>query len=194
MVNEKEFQERIRQLGILVGELDQMPDGGPKVAARELIQLLMEVHGSGLERMMEIAFEAGEAGEQLIGQFGKDPLVRNLLLLYSLHPDDLESRVVKALDSVRPRLHKLDGEADLVSVRDGALQVRLRISGHVHGSTTKKLKAIVEEAVYEAAPDLTSLEILEPEESSSGFVPLDSLLRHAPSKRVLEPAEAMGAD
>ncbi len=194
MVNEKEFQEKIRQLGILVGELDQMPDGSPKVAARELIQLLMEVHGSGLERMMEIAFEAGEAGEQLIGQFGKDPLVRNLLLLYSLHPDDLESRVVKALDSVRPRLHKLDGEADLVSVRDGALQVRLRISGHVHGSTTKKLKAIVEEAVYEAAPDLTSLEILEPEESSSGFVPLDSLLRHAPSKRVLEPAEAMGAD
>jgi hypothetical protein len=194
VVNEKEFQEKIRQLGILVGELDQMPDGGPKVAARELIQLLMEVHGSGLERMMEIAFEAGEAGEQLIGQFGKDPLVRNLLLLYSLHPDDLESRVVKALDSVRPRLHKLDGEADLVSVRDGALQVRLRISGHVHGSTTKKLKAIVEEAVYETAPDLTSLEILEPEESSSGFVPLDSLLRHAPSKRVLEPAEAMGAD
>jgi len=194
VVNEKEFQEKIRQLGILVGELDQMPDGGPKVAARELIQLLMEVHGSGLERMMELAFEAGPAGEQLIGQFGQDPLVRNLLLLYSLHPDDLESRVVKALDSVRPRLHKLDGEADLVSVRDGALQVRLRISGHVHGSTTKKLKAIVEEAVYETAPDLTSLEIFEPEESSSGFVPLDSLLRHAPNERVLEPAEAMGAD
>jgi hypothetical protein len=194
VVNEKEFQGKIRQLGTLVGELDQMPDGGPKVAARELIQLLMEVHGSGIERMMELTFEAGAGGEELIARFGEDPLVRNLLLLYSLHPDDLGTRVVKALDSVKPRLRKLDGEADLVSVRDGAVQIRLRISGHIHGSTTKKLKVIVEEAVYETAPDLTSLEILEPEESSSGFVPLDSLLKLAPAVRARQPAEAVGAD
>src|SRR5271169_1778977 len=130
VVNEKEFQEKIRQLGTLVGELDQMPDGALKVAARELVQLLMEVHGSGLERMMELAFEAGSPGEALIARFGQDTFVRNLLLLYSLHPDDLETRVLKALESVRPRLRKLDGEADLISVHDGALQIQLRISGH----------------------------------------------------------------
>ncbi len=48
MIREKEFQEKIRRLGTLVGELDQMPGGGSKVAVRELIQLLMEVHGTGL--------------------------------------------------------------------------------------------------------------------------------------------------
>ena len=194
VVTEREFQEKIRQLGTLVGDLDQMPEGGPKVAARELVQLLMEVHAIGLERMMELAFEAGAPGEALIARFGQDPFVRNLLLLYSLHPDDLETRVLKALESVRPRLRKLDGEVDLVSVRDGALQIQLRISGHVHGSTTKKLRAIVEESIYDLAPDLTSLEILEPEESASGFVSLDSLLKHAPAERALPPAEAIGAD
>ena len=59
------------------------------------------------------------------------------------------------------------------------LQLRLHTSGHACGSTTKNLKAIVEEAIYEMAPDLTSLAILEPEdEPSSGFVPLQSLLKH----------------
>jgi hypothetical protein len=42
--SEKEFQEKMRRLGTLVGEIDQVPGGGSKVAARELVQLLMEVH------------------------------------------------------------------------------------------------------------------------------------------------------
>jgi hypothetical protein len=43
----------------------------------------------------------------------------------------------------------------------------------------KALRSIVEGAVYDLAPDLTSLTILAPEEeSSSGFVPLESLLKH----------------
>ena len=194
MAKEKEFQEKIRQLGTLVGELDQMPDGGPKVAARELIQLLMEVHGSGLERMMELVFEAGTPGEELIARFGRDPLVRNLLLLYSLHPDDLETRVVKALNSVSPRLKKLDGAVEVVRIAEGAVQLRVLSSGHGCGSTAKSLKAIVEEAIYELAPDLTSLEIFEPEESSSGFVSLDSLMKVSPVERTLQPTEAIGAD
>jgi Fe-S cluster biogenesis protein NfuA len=194
VVTEKEFQEKFRQLGTLVGELDQMPDGGTKVAARELIQLLMEVHGTGLERMMELVFESGTSGETLIARFGQDPLVRNLLLLYSLHPDDLETRLLKALDGIGPRLRKLDGQVELVGIRDGAVQLKVLTSSHGCGSTTKSLKAIVDEAVYEIAPDLTSLEIFEPEESSSGFVSLDSLMKLAPAERALQPTEAIGAD
>jgi hypothetical protein len=179
--NEKEFQEKMRRLGTLVGEIDQVPGGGSKVAARELVQLLMEVHRSGLERIMELVFQAGsESGASaIIDRLGQDPIVRNLLLLYSLHPDDLETRVLRALDVARARLRKLDGRVDLVSFHEGAVQLRLHTSGHSRGSTIKDLRAIVEGAIYDLAPDVTSLTILAPEEeSSSGFVPLQSLLKH----------------
>jgi hypothetical protein len=179
--SEKEFQEKMRQLGTLVGELDQMPGGGSKVAARELVQLLMEVHRTGLERMMEVVFQAGTGASSaaIIDRLGQDPIVRNLLLLYSLHPDDLETRVLRALDVARARLRKLDGRVDLVSFHEGAVQLRLHTSGHSRGSTIKDLRAIVEGAIYDLAPDVTSLTILAPEEeSSSGFVPLQSLLKH----------------
>jgi len=178
VAGEKDFQEKIRQLGTLVGELDQIP-GGSKVAARDLVQLLMEVHGTGLERIMEIVLESGLSGDALIGKLGQDPIVRNLLLLYSLHPDDMETRVLKALDTAGTRLRKFDTQVELVSIQDGAIQVRLLTSGHACGSTTKNLQAIVEECIYDMAPDLTSLAIHAPEdEASSGFVPLEKLLKY----------------
>ena len=182
MDNEKEFQEKMRQLGSLVGELDQVPGGGSKVAARELVQLLMEVHRTGLERMMELVFQAGTeaSGGAIIDRLGQDLIVRNLLLLYSLHPEDLETRVLRGLDVARARLRKLDGRVDLVSFHEGAVQLRLHTSGHSRGSTIKDLRAVVEGAIYDLAPDVTSLTILAPEEeSSSGFVPLQSLLKHS---------------
>ena len=110
MDSEKEFQEKMRKLGTLVGELDQMPGGGSKVATRELVQLLMEVHRTGLERIMELVFDSGkeQAGAAAINRLGQDPIVRNLLLLYSLHPDDLETRVLQALEAVKGRLRKVD--------------------------------------------------------------------------------------
>jgi hypothetical protein len=184
VASEKEFQEKMRRLGTLVGDLDQMPGGGSKVAARELVQVLMDVHRTGLERMMEIVFESGREpgapGGAIIPRFGKDPIVRNLLLLYSLHPDDLETRVLQALDAIGVRLRKFDSEVKLLSFHEGAVQLQLHASGRTRGSKTKNLRSIVEGGMYDLAPDLTSLTILGLEdESSSGFVPLESLLKHS---------------
>lgn len=195
MISEKEFQQRIRQLGTLVGELDQMPDGGPKLAAREIVQLLMEVHGAGLERIMEVVFESTPHGEAIIAKLGHDPITRNLLLLYSLHPDDLETRILAALDNVAPRLRKLDCEAELLGVEDGAIKVQLHTSGHACGSTTGNLKSMVEESIYDLAPDVTSLSILDPKtESASGFVPLVNLLKHPIAPHALQGPEVGGGD
>jgi Fe-S cluster biogenesis protein NfuA len=197
VASEKEFQEKIRQLGTLVGELNNAPDGSSKIAAREMVQILMEVHGTGLERIMELVFESGEQGEAIINHLGQDPIVRNLLFLYSLHPDDLETRVLEALDEAKGRLRKYNGDVELVSMQDGAVHLRLLTSGHACGSTTKNLQSIIEESIYELAPDLTSLVILGSEnESASGFVPLENLLKHsfAAPALAIQGAEVDGAD
>ena len=200
MASEKEFQEKMRQLGTLVGELDQMPGAGSKVATRELVQLLMEVHGAGLERMIELlsepGVEPGRPGSAIIHRFGQDPIVSSLLLLYGLHPDTLETRVLQALDALKGRLRKFDSEVKLVSIHDGVVQLRLQ-TGHARGSTIKDLRAIVEGGIYDFVPDLASLTILASEdEASSGFVPLQSLLRHSIAAPALaaHAAQVDGAD
>jgi hypothetical protein len=54
--------------------------------------------------------------------------------------------------------------------------LRAEMGSHTCGSTVKVLQATLEEAVYDAAPDLTSLVIDGFEEkSASGFIALDKL-------------------
>ena len=177
MTIDGEFQEKVQQLGKLVAQFDQLPDSAAKIAGRELVQLLMDVHGGGLERVMEIIFTSGDHLSQvIIDRLGRDPIVGNLLLLYSLHPDGLEARVRTAVERLRPRLRKLACSIELESISEGSVQVRLT-SGHSCGSSTRDLQSIVEEAIYEAAPDLASLKIQGLEEQTpEGFVALESLL------------------
>ena len=177
MVNDGEFQDEVRQLGRSVAQFDQLPDSAAKAAGKELVQLLMDVHGRGLERALEIVFDAGNIAPGIIDKLGQDPIVGNLLLLYSLHPDGLETRVNKAVERMRPRLRKLSCTVELEHVKESTVRVRLTTSGHNCGSSAGDLRSIVEDGMYEFAPDVTSLEIAGLEElKPAGFVALESLL------------------
>jgi len=174
-----EFQEQVRNLGKLIAQFDQMPESPQKTACREVVQLLMDVHGAGLNRMMEMIFESGDPGPAIIDKLGCDTITSSLLLLYSLHPDDLETRVHKAMERIAPRLRKVSCSADLVHIQEGIVRVRVITSGHSCGSSANDVRAIVEDGVYELAPDVASLEILGLEErSNSGFVAIESLVGH----------------
>lgn len=193
MANSGDFQEQVKKLGRLITEFDRLPDGPTKDAGREMVRLLMEVHGAGIERMMETIFDSSETGPSIIDKLGADSVTGSLLLLYSLHPDDIETRVHRAMENMRPRLRKLACTGELVSIDEGAVTVRLETTGHSCGSSTKDLYAIVEECVYELAPDVASLDIVGLEEPTpNGFVALESLLGHslvasAPRGNTLQP-------
>lgn len=174
------FQQQIRRLSELVTEFEQLPESPSKTKGKELVQLLMEVHAEGLQRVMDVAFESRESGAPLIAKLGMDEVTGALLLLYSLHPDALETRVNTAVERVQTRLRKLACLIDDVNINQGAVRLHITKSGHSCGSSSNELRALVENAIYELAPDVTSLEILGLEEkSASGFVALESLVGQA---------------
>lgn len=142
----------------LIRKIENLTDPEARAAAVELMQSLMDFHGAGLDRLMEIVSEAGEAGYRIFDEFARDELVGNLLLLYGLHPVPLETRVVQALDKVRPYLDSHGGSVELLGIEGGVVRLRLEGSCKTCPSSSLTLKLAIEEAVYAAAPDVTAIE------------------------------------
>jgi Fe-S cluster biogenesis protein NfuA len=175
MVAEDDFQQRMRRIEGLIRQIETAPDTKTRACAVELTQSLMSLHGAAFDRLLEIVAQSGEPGLAIIDDLGRDELVASLLLLYGLHPVDLETRVRQALDEARPYLHSHGGSVELLSLDDGV--VRLRLQGNCHGcpSSAETLKQTIEQAIYLAAPDVASLEVegLAAQAAANGFVQLE---------------------
>jgi Fe-S cluster biogenesis protein NfuA len=178
MAQDLGFQKQIQRIAELVELLEKSADPSSRATAKELLESMMALHGAALDRMLEIAAEAGETGNSLIGKFGQDELVSSVLLLYGLHPLDLKSRVAQSLEKKRSYLESHAASAHLVSIsEDGTVLLRLEMKANGGcGSSADAVRSAVEGAIQDAAPDAASIVI---EEAGSltrtGFVPLAQL-------------------
>jgi Fe-S cluster biogenesis protein NfuA len=193
VADSKDFREDMQRIGELVQQIESIADPAVRASTKQLVQSIMDLHGNALEKALETVAQAGEPGMQIIDHLGHDPLVSSVLILYGLHPDDIQTRVVRAVGKIRPQLRKQGCEVEIVDVSDGVVRLRAEIGSHTCGSTARTLQASLEGAIYDAAPDLTSLVIEGFEEKpASGFVALDKLMTGTPtpnthSSAVLEP-------
>ncbi|MCM3900283.1 MAG: NifU family protein [Pyrinomonadaceae bacterium] len=155
-----------------------MPDPEVRATAVALVQALMEFHGAGIERMMEIVAESGESGNAIFDSFAADNLVGSLLLLYGQHPLPIETRVTQALDKVRPYLDSHGGNVELLGITDGVVRLRMQGSCKSCPSSAMTLKLAIEEAIYAAAPDVVAIDAEGGTEqpSATGFVQIGKSL------------------
>jgi len=132
----------------------------------------MELHGAGLERILEIVASRGDAGVGLIDSLGRDELVSSLLVLYGLHPDDFETRVIRGLDKVRPVLRERGAGVETLAVTESLVHVKIT------GAGSKELETAVRDALFESAPDAGEVVIDggKVRAGGSNFVPLSSLV------------------
>jgi Fe-S cluster biogenesis protein NfuA/nitrite reductase/ring-hydroxylating ferredoxin subunit len=157
LIDDQGLQERVARMETLLEEIETLSDPNARSTAAEVVRVLLELYGEGLARMMEVVAE-GEERERTFDAFAEDDLVSHLLLLHGLHPLDLETRVVRALEEVRPYLLSHGGNVELLGVEEGV--ARLRMQGSCSGcpSSTVTLKLAIEEAIQKTAPDLERIQ------------------------------------
>jgi Fe-S cluster biogenesis protein NfuA/nitrite reductase/ring-hydroxylating ferredoxin subunit len=88
-----------------------------------------------------------------------DDLVASLLVLHGLHPLNVEMRIARALDRVRPYLGSHGGDVKLLGVNEGVVHLRLEGSCHGCPSSTVTMKLAIERAIEEAAPEVVRIEV-----------------------------------
>jgi len=176
MSDAQDFQQRVRRIGALVEEIETIADPAARSATRQLMQIVMEFHGAALDRALEILAGGGEPGMAFLEQLGRDPMVSSLLALYGLHPENAETRVRKAVDRLAPQLRRDGATIELLALDESEVRIKVTPGAHACGSTTNSLRTLVEDAVYEAAPDIASLTVEGLDgKPATGFVSLDKL-------------------
>jgi Fe-S cluster biogenesis protein NfuA/nitrite reductase/ring-hydroxylating ferredoxin subunit len=131
--------------------------GGAAPAAEELVGLLVGLYGDGLTQIVTILAESGPDGAATLTRLADDPLVESLLLLHGLHPLDVDARIQRALDRVRPYLGSHAGGVEYLGVFAGVAKLRLEGSCSGCPSSTVTVQLAIEGAVLDAAPEVTEV-------------------------------------
>ena len=176
-VSVREVSERIETLLDDLGRSSQ-----PAVLERveELVQAVMSLYGAGLARLV------GEVPPDVVRRLADDEVVGNLLVLHDLHPDDVDTRVQRALEQVRPYLGSHAGGVSLSGVdADGVVHLRLEGSCDGCPSSALTVKSAIEDAILVAAPDVVAVE-------AEGMVDAGPALLQIPPFSPHDPASATG--
>jgi len=169
----QEFQEHIGHIETLVQKLESARDPALRETGRDLIRSLLELHGAGLERVLEIiSTTSGDAGAAIIEALAKDELVSSLLVLHGVHPEDFETRARRGLDKVRPVLRSRGAGIEIIALAGDRIHVKIQ------GAGSKDLEEAIRGALLETVPDAAEIVIDGAAEKarSPNFVPLASLL------------------
>jgi hypothetical protein len=161
-----ELRRRLRQLEAQLEDLARSVEPAVCDAVREMVQTILDFHGAGLARVMEIISQAGDPGGRIREACGRDGLAGSLLLLYGLHPLNLESRIRLALDGLAPLLRSHGCHLELLGASESAVVLRLIGTAELFPG----LRAALEQALHDVAPEIASIEI------ESGLAGADSLI------------------
>src|SRR5262245_49820213 len=124
--DDRTVRRRMQRIESLIQEIERYPDPAARARTKELVHAVLDLHGDGLARLLEHLASSGKAGMAMIDELGRDELVSSLLLLYSLHPLDLETRVRQALEEAHYSLRSRGIIVELSGVNDGTIRLHVR--------------------------------------------------------------------
>jgi hypothetical protein len=152
-----ELDGSLRRIEALIAALDRIPDPSAREPARELLELVLELHTLGLARITAIV-AAAPGGSSLLDRLAEDPQARAILLLHGLHPQEAEARIRAALDRLRPDWALRGVGVRLREVAGGTARL-IASAGGTGPIDAVVLRREIEAAIVEAAPDLDEIVI-----------------------------------
>ncbi len=151
-----EFTRRSERIDELVSRIENCGDPAMRSMAKELLQCVLELHAAALEQMLDAVAELPE-GDAALRAISQNDLTASVLSLHGLHPVPLEARVQAAVEHVRPYLKSHGGNAEVTSIENGIVHVRLQGAWDAIPAVSENWKQAVETAIHDAAPEIAAV-------------------------------------
>ncbi|WP_326625517.1 MULTISPECIES: hypothetical protein [unclassified Streptomyces] len=120
-VDAVEAGQRVEEL---LDRLTAIGDQEVGAAAEDLVRVLMDFYGAGLARIVDRLSTPADrgTGSGPLAALLDDELVSSLLALHDLHPEDIGTRIARALDSVRDPVEVVgfDEETGILRLRSAS--------------------------------------------------------------------------
>ncbi|MEU6945585.1 hypothetical protein ABZ957_10160 [Streptomyces sp. NPDC046316] len=150
-----------RRVEEVLDRLAENGDAEASAAAEEVVRVLMEFYGSGLARVVDLlgrpsADAAGGQPADPLGPLLGDELVASLLTLHGLHPEDVPTRIDRALSALPQPVENAGFDA-----ASGVLRLRAIASSSGCGcpSTQESVRQAAVDALACFAPEVTDVEL-----------------------------------
>jgi hypothetical protein len=153
-------QDAVQRLEALIRALDAHPDRAARETARELLALVLDLHGLGLAKLMGIV-STSEGGPTISARLVEDKQVQAMLLLHGLHPEDFETRVRKAVDRLHPHVGVHGLRLDVVEIASSTVRLRLHRcgAGAIDAPVLWSLPSEIEGVLLDVAPEIETIQI-----------------------------------
>ncbi|MER7810170.1 hypothetical protein [Streptomyces sp900116325] len=156
-VDAVEAGQRVEEL---LDRLTAIGDQEVGAAAEDLVRVLMDFYGAGLARIVDrLSAAADHSTGGPLAALLDDELVSSLLALHDLHPEDIDKRIARALDSVRDPV-------EVVGFDEASGVLRLRSSSEAGDgggcgcpSTGEATRRSVEDALACFVPEVNQVEM-----------------------------------
>ncbi|MET7523678.1 hypothetical protein ACFYSJ_30320 [Streptomyces sp. NPDC005248] len=157
-VDAVEAGQRVEEL---LDRLTAIGDQEVGAAAEDLVRVLMDFYGAGLARIVDRLSAPADhsTGGGPLAALLDDELVSSLLALHDLHPEDIDKRIARALDSVRDPVEVVGFDEE-----SGVLRLRSSSEAGDGGgcgcpSTGEATRRSVEDALACFVPEVNQVEM-----------------------------------
>ncbi|MFE0640522.1 hypothetical protein ACFW2Y_02665 [Streptomyces sp. NPDC058877] len=139
--------------------LDRLAENGDAqacAAAEEVVRVLMEFYGSGIARVLDLLGRpVTRPPADPLGPLLADDLVASLLNLHGLHPEDVPTRIDRALSALPQAVENVGFDPST-----GMLRLRVTAStGCGCSGTRESLRQAAVDALACFAPEVTEVEL-----------------------------------
>jgi Fe-S cluster biogenesis protein NfuA/nitrite reductase/ring-hydroxylating ferredoxin subunit len=149
-------KERIEEL---VEQIERFQDPAMRSLLAESMEAVLTLHSSGLQRIFDLIDQTEGGAVDVRKALLEDDFIKGLLVMHGLHPDDLETRLYKALGKIKPYMDSHGGSVEILSLENGKATLKLEGSCDGCPSSATTLELGIKQAIEEECPDLIDLEV-----------------------------------